>query len=178
MYEITAQAIGFIGMALCIGCFQFKSSRMLVLCQMMGNFLYVIHYLMLGAYSGCVSMLLVAVNNAILSAKSTPWTRWTGWKWIISVLFAAACIGTWQDIFSILPCVASIIMVLTNWTFNGKYIRFGKLFAVGPGWVIYNIHILSWSGILCELIGMMSAGVSFVRYGVKQLDHTEGPHRD
>lgn len=170
MYEIVTQVIGFIAMALCIGCFQFKNSRTLVLCQMAGNIIYVIHYLMLGAYSGCVSLLLTAVSNAVLSAKGRSWAQWKGWKWLFSALFAVSCIATWQNVFSLIPCAASIVSVLTNWSSNGKWIRFGKLFLIGPGWIVYNIYVHSWSGLLCEIIGMCSAWISIRRYGVKELD--------
>lgn len=173
MYEIVTQVIGFIAMALCIGCFQFKNSRTLVLCQMAGNIIYVIHYLMLGAYSGCASLLLTAVNNAVLSGKNNRWARWVGWKWVFSTLFVVSCIATWQNLFSLIPCAASIVSILTNWSGNGKKIRFGKLFLIGPGWIIYNIYVRSYSGILCELIGMGSAWISIRRYGIKELDKVD-----
>ena len=48
MRLLIGQALGFVAMAFCIGSYQIKSSRGLILCKTAGDALYVIHYLMLG----------------------------------------------------------------------------------------------------------------------------------
>lgn len=170
MYYLVAQAIGFIGMALCIGCFQCKSNRLLLLCQMLGNAVYAVHFLMLGAYSGCISALLLVCSNIPVCVTDRAWTKWKGWKWLFCALFILACVFTYQDAFSLLPCAASVAFTLTNYTGNGKVIRRSKLLLVGPGWVIYNIYVHSWSGTLSESIGMLSALISLCRFGSKSLE--------
>lgn len=166
MYQFIAQAIGFVGTILCIGCFQFKKGSALILLQLAGNLAFVVHYIMLGAYSGCVSIMLSALSNFILllGMKGHHWAAWKGWKWVLSLLMAMACLAVWQDLFSILPCAASVAFVLTNWSGNTKVMRTGKLALVGPGWILYNIHACSYSGIVTELIGMISAGIALYRY--------------
>ena len=170
MYALLTQGIGFIAAILWIWSFQLKNSRALILCQAFGNFAYVIHYLMLGAYTGCVSLLLSVVNNTVLSIKSSKYCQWNGWKWIFSAFFILTCIATWKDAFSLLPCVASIVSIWTNWSCNGKNIRFGKLFVSGPGWIIYNTYVRSYSGVVCELFCMGSVLLSIRRHGMKELD--------
>ena len=53
MSDWLIQAVGFVGMVLCIGSFQCKNTRHLLFFQMTGNFIYVIQFIILGAYSGC-----------------------------------------------------------------------------------------------------------------------------
>lgn len=172
MYFAAAQGVGFIAMALGIVSYQCKSTRLLILCQMSGNVAFAVHYLMLGAYAACIGQLILSLSNLLLCMKR-PWTRWRGWKWIFSALSLAACFATWKDGFSIIPCAASVISILTNWSFNGKVIRLGKLLLSCPGWIVYDLHVRSYSGILCELIAMGSALVSICRYGISQLDSNE-----
>lgn len=171
MYDILTQAVGFAAMALCVGCLQFRRSRSLILCQLAGSVLYVIHYFMLGAYSGCVSMAILSCSNLLLGLRERPRAAWGGWKWLFSAMFAAACAFTWENAFSLLPCAASVAAILTNWSYNGRTIRLGKLLLVGPGWVVYNVYVRSCSGIACEVVGMRSALVSICRYGLKELDN-------
>ncbi|MBQ8144255.1 MAG: YgjV family protein [Butyricicoccus sp.] len=170
MYPLITQAIGFIAMLLWLWSFQIKSSRTLVLCQTLGNTAYVIHYLMLGAYTGCISLLLSVLNNTLLSTKRVKWCQWSGWKWIFSAAFIISSIATWKNGFSILPCVASIASVLANWSCNGKSIRYSKLFVSGPGWIVYNTYVHSYSGVLCELACIGSVLISIHRHGIKALD--------
>lgn len=56
MDAIWIQIIGFVAMAFCIGSYQVKSGRGLILCKTAGDLLYVVHYLLLGSYSGCVTL--------------------------------------------------------------------------------------------------------------------------
>lgn len=174
MYHLVAQAIGFLGMALCIGCFQCKSSRLLLLFQLLGNTVYVVHYLMLGAYSGCVSAALLACSAIPICAGDQPWGKWKGWKWLFSALAVVACVFTYQDIFSLLPCAATVIFIMTNYSGNGKVIRRCKLFLVGPMWVVYNAYVRSISGTMSEAFGMVSALVSLCRFGAKPLEKDIG----
>lgn len=166
LYSIAAQLVGFVGMALCIGCFQCKNSTRLLLLQALGNGVYIIHYLMLGAYSGCLSLALLSLNNIILmfGILGRAWAKWKGWKWLFSVLTGLSCALTWAGPVGLLPNAANIVLIWANWSCNGKVMRLGKLCFVGPGWIAYNLYAHSYSGILSESIGMCSALVSILRY--------------
>ena len=50
MGAVFVQAVGFAAMAFCIGSYQVKSGRGLILCKTTGDLLYVVHYLLLGSY--------------------------------------------------------------------------------------------------------------------------------
>ena len=86
-------------------------------------------------------------------------------KWGCAAAALGASFTAWKDGFSVLPGAAAVVTVLTNWTFRGEVIRLGKLLVSCPLWVVYDVHVGSWSGILCELIAMGSATVSIRRYG-------------
>ena len=106
--QITAQVVGFVAMALCIGCFQCKSKNMLLALQLAGNAVFILHYVLLGAYSGCASLVLLVGSNLMLlfRIKGKSWAQGWGWRWIFSILTVLVGIATWKNIFSLLPCAA------------------------------------------------------------------------
>lgn len=152
-------------MAMCIGSFQFKSGALLVFFQAAGNAVFILHFIMLGAYSGCVSVIPMVLSNLMLlfHLRGARWAP-SAWKWVFVLLTAVSCALTWQDIFSLLPCIGTIAFILTNWSGDSRIMRLGKLTVVGPGWVAYNVYVQSYSGILSESFGMVSALIALVRY--------------
>ena len=174
MGNLIAQAVGAGALLLNVGSNQLKNSRLLILCRAAGDFIYMIHYLLLGAYSGCTTVTICAVNGLICSFRGSPWADWKGWKWLISVVLVIACLLTWRASFQPIPCLCSLLSILTTiwvtWSGSGKVIRLGRLFVAGPAWLIYCISVGSVPGALAEIVGMGSVVISILRYGIKNLD--------
>ena len=170
MHDWLVQGVGFVGMALCISAFQFKNTRQMLAVQMTGNFIYVIQFILLGAYSGCAVLILQVLSSLVLCLENPGKRVWSGWKWVFTAGIVIASVLTWQDIFSIFPSIAAVAFVLTNWTKNGKTIRLWKLLCTGPGWLIYDLYVHSWAGLLSELFGIGSTLISIYRYGLSALD--------
>lgn len=163
MYVLLAQAVGLLAIALGTLSFQCRRTGTLLLCQTLGNVAFVVHYGMLGAYSACLGQMVLIVSNLFLCGEKT--SRCAVLKWGCAAAALGASFTAWKDGFSVLPGAAAVVTVLTNWTFRGEVIRLGKLLVSCPLWVVYDVHVGSWSGILCELIAMGSATVSIRRYG-------------
>ncbi|MDE6455759.1 MAG: YgjV family protein [Dysosmobacter sp.] len=169
MNQFFAQMIGFLAMIFCIGSYQVKKSRRMILCQTIGNLIYVIHYWMLGAYSGCVTLCVCAASQIVCNFQiHKKWVNWKGWRWLFTVLLIVACLIVWRENFQMIPCVCAIIsmssVTLITWTRNTKFIRLNKLICAGPLWLVYAIAVNSWSSIICEVIGMISAAATVFRY--------------
>jgi len=174
MNNLAAQLVGLVATVLGICSLHFKTPHGLILCQTAGNLAFTVHYLMLGAYSASVGQILTILNAfVILWAKATGSQR-KGWKWGFTILSLIACLASWKDNFSIFPCIGTVVIVLANWTFDSQIIRFNKLCITCPGWVIYDIHVGSWSGILCECIAMVSAFTAILRYRTDSSHGDEG----
>lgn len=172
MYQFITHAIGFLATALQIGSFQCKSSRNLIIIQLCGNTAFLIHMFMLGAYSGCVNLVISVIRYFIFACRK-PWAYWKGWPWLLVAANILGTILTWENMFSVLPCIAVISLTIAGWSRNGKKIRLASLFVVSPAWLIYEIYAGSYAGIITELISMGSVVVSVLRYGWKALDTTE-----
>ena len=172
MYQFVTQAIGFLATALQVGSFQFKSSRRLIFVQLCANTAFLVHLLMLGAYSGCVNVFFSCIRNLLLNSNR-PWAHKKVWMWLLTAANIAGTILTWQNLFSILPCIAVVSLNFAAWSRNGKKIRLTNIFAVSPSWLIYDIYTGSLSGIITELICLGSVAVSVLLYGWKALDNTD-----
>ena len=170
MYAIAVQLIGFVGMAFCIGCFQIKSSRWMILCQMAGNLLFVVQFLMLGAYSGCATLAFGAASSLLIGLEGHAWAEWKGWRWVFALLTVAACLLTWSKPYDFFVLVGQVAFILTTWTKNGRVIRLGKLTLVGPPWIVYNLLVHSYGGVISETFGIISTLISNWRFGLKALD--------
>ena len=79
MYLLLAQGMGFAGLVLNLLAYQCRNSRRLILTQLGSNITYVIHFLMLGAYTGCLSLSIMMLSNALLSLRRWRWAAWPGW---------------------------------------------------------------------------------------------------
>ena len=167
MDTLITQSIGFAAMAFCIGSYQCKTGRGLMLCKTVGDLLYVLHYLLLSSYSGCVTLLVAAGNQLIYSCRDRwKWARWPGWRWIFSVLMAVSCVVGWRDDLrpaNICAMVSMLSVVLTTWTDDAWVMRLNKLFCAGPLWLVYAMAAGSISSVLCEAIGMTSAAIGLYR---------------
>lgn len=172
MNNVIAQAIGAVAMLLNIGSYQLKNSRQLVLCRALGDFIYIIHYLMLGAYNGCTTIAICAINGLVYSFRGSGWAEWKGWKWLMSALLVIACLFTWRADFQFVPCICSLISILANiwltWSGKARIIRLGRLFLAGPTWIIYALSAGSIPGVMAELVGMTSAAIGLYRYGFRK----------
>ena len=172
MYQFITQAIGFLAAGLEIFSFQFKSSRRLIFVQLCGNLAFLIHMLMLGGYSGSISLLVSCIRNLIFSS-SRPWAYWKGWPWILVAANIAGAVLTWENGFSLLPCIAVVAVTLSCWTRNGRKIRLTAACCSSPSWLIYDIYTGSFSGIVTEIFVLSSVLISVLRYGWKALDVSE-----
>ena len=77
---------------------------------------------------------------------------------------------TWSGWVSVLPVAANIAATIGGYTHNARSIRLAGMCVNSPLWIVYDIAVGSWAGILDEVISELSMIISIVRYGWKALD--------
>ena len=92
---------------------------------------------------------------------------------IICLMQMAALYFTWSGWMSILPVAANIAATIGGYTRNARKIRITGMLINSPLWILYDILVGSWAGILDELVSEASMLISIVRYGWKNLDTVE-----
>lgn len=170
--DIFIQAVGFLGTILFFLSYQCKENKNLFRVQFVSYLCYTAHFLLLGAITGGISYILNALRSFCLGGKN----RFLRSNWmcaIICVLQLVTLVFTYDGWWSILPVVANIAATVGGYTHNGRTIRVVGMFVNAPLWIVYNIIVGSWAGILDEAISEVSMLVSIFRYGWKNLDKQE-----
>ena len=166
---LLIQAIGLVGTFLFFVSFQCKSNKNLFRVQFVSYLCYTIHLLLLGAVTGGISYILNTLRSFCLGSKSEKLkSKWMGGA--ICLLQLAAMTFTWSGWISVLPVAANIAATIAGYTYNARKIRIAGMFINSPLWIIYDIIVGSWAGILDEVVSELSMIISIVRYGWKNLD--------
>ena len=167
---IAAQACGIIGVICFLLSYQVRSNRGLYLFQAGGCVAFGIQFLLLGAYSGCISQVYIIVRNMMLSMYNRwAWVRWKGWVPVFVILAAGVTAVTWDGPVSLLPMVTMTAGTIAMWTNNAGIIRLVGMTCQSPAWILYDILTGAYSAILNEVIVIGSALGSIVRYGWKEM---------
>lgn len=172
MKFLLIQAIGILGTVSFFLSFQCKRNKNLFRVQFLSYLCYTIHLLMLGATTGGISYVLNTVRSFCLGSKYSFLKS----KPMCTILCAAQVVTlffTWGGWWSILPVAANIASTIGGYTHNARKIRIAGMFINSPLWIIYDIIVGSWAGILDEVISEASMIISIYRYGWKNLDSVE-----
>ena len=172
MKFLLIQAIGFVGTILFFLSYQCKSNKNLFRVQFISYLCYTVHLLLLGATTGGISYVLNTVRSFCLGSKK-EFLKGKAMCAIICVLQLITLVLTWEGWWSVLPVAANIAATIGGYTFNARKIRVVGLFINSPLWIVYNILVSSWAGILDEVVTMLSMIISICRYGWKNLDVVE-----
>ena len=145
MSEYIIQGIGFVAVAFFILSYQMKSNRLLFLFQLIGCSIFVVQFVILGAYTGALSLMINILRNVLL-LKANAWTWVKSKKTMmgILVLLTAFTIWTWNGWISLLPLVSVGITTVGYWTDNAQRIRLSQLMG-SPCTLLYDVLIHSWA---------------------------------
>lgn len=168
-HTMFIQLIGLIGTALFFASYQCKSNKNLFRVQFLSYLCYTVHLLLLGAVTGGISYVINTFRSFCLGSK---------WKFaqsntmcvIICLMQIAALVVTWSGWISLLPVAANIAATIGGYTYNARKIRVVGMLINSPLWIVYDIIVGSWAGILDEIVTESSMILSIIRYGWKNLD--------
>ncbi|MBQ1489426.1 MAG: YgjV family protein [Eubacterium sp.] len=169
-HDILVQLIGVGGLLCFLLSYQVKSNRSLFLAQSAGIVLFVIQFVFLGAYSGCLNLMLGVVRNlTVLKYNEWAWVRKKIVPIIFIVGFAAVTVYTWNGWTSLFPFAGMASCTIAFWTNNALNIRKANLFIASPAWIVYDVIFHSWAGVMNELVTIFSILLSIWRFGWKNL---------
>lgn len=165
--DLPATVIGYCGTACLVLSFQCKTERRLFLCQMLSGLLFVLHYGLLGDYTGMVMDGVCFVRSLMMISGKKLLKGRIALCTLLAVILALGVL-TWDGIFSLFPTVALLVSTVFLYSDNTDIIRRAQFFCTSPCWLTYNIHVLSWPGILCESLDMASCLVFWCRSAVQK----------
>lgn len=169
MYNAIAQLIGFFGFGTSVISFQSKEEQKLYTIQVFMKLFFAVHFLMLGGFAGAALNFIGLVNCAVYYLKSRSvrfLERFSPLYWFAAAyLFAGVLTAVLKrDWLELLPAVAAVSTAFMFDSANVRTIKYYQLFIVSPCWMIYNITLLSYSGIITETFNIVSVLIALYRF--------------
>lgn len=165
MIETAAQIVGFGGAALNCISFQQNKRRNIIAVQIFAAIMFIIHYIMLGAYTGAALNFIGLLRSLVFINNHKKWAKSPVWLGVFILISIVASAVTWIEWYSILPAAAMILTTVSYWLKNETQIRF-VTFPSSPCWLVYNIITGSVAGIVTECIVMSSIIIAIIRYDI------------
>ena len=166
------QIIGLLAVATFLLSYQQKKRANIILLNVISRCLYILQYLLLGAFSGAVLDILGAVSSVVAGRKHTGFVK----RHTKAVLIAMdACIllagGTivlwnrsWIDVFSV---IGVLLHTGAFWISEEKIIRRVSLLG-SPFWFVYNFLSRAYGSAVGDLLTMGSILIAMVRHKEKK----------
>lgn len=171
MLLYVAQAVGLLAVATFLISYQQKKRKNIILYNVISRCLYILQYVLLGAFAGAVLDVLGAVASVVAGKKHTPFIQkhLTAVILLINALMVGAgitiaCINkSWLDLFSL---TGVLLHTGAFWLSSEKIIRRISL-AGSPFWFVYNFLSKAYFSSVGDLLTMASILLAMYRHREK-----------
>ena len=167
--EIIAQIFGILAVVAFMLSFQFKKRSNIIIVNVLSRALYILQYVMLGAFEGAVLDFMGAISSVIAKYKEKPFVRkyCTLILIFMNLLLTLIGLALYENIFSLFAIGGIILETTALWITNEASIR--KLSAVAaPFWLIYNLANSAYGSAAGNIFAIISIGIAIYRYDRKK----------
>lgn len=168
MKIIIAQIIGLVAVATFLLSYQQKERKNIIIMNTLSRCLYILQYILLGAFSGAVLDVLGAVSSVIAGKKHTDFVK--KYARIILIALNTLIVGIGllialinRSLIDIFPIVGVFLHTSAFWISDEKIIRRVSLLG-SPFWFVYNLLSRAYGSSLGDLFTMISIVVAMIRY--------------
>ena len=170
--EIFPQVVGFFAVATFLLSYQLKKRENIIAVNVLSRFLYILQYVLLGAFSGAVLDILGAVVSMIAGKKEHKWIRRHQTGVVIAITFSVAAIGLGmafanQSILDLFSLAGILLHTSAFWMTNEKKIRAVSLLG-SPFWIVYNFFSRAYGSAIGDILTILSILIAMFRYGKKE----------
>ena len=168
MLLIISQIIGLAAVALYLLSYQLKNRRQIVWSTCLSNALYVLQYILLGAFSGAVMDFLSTLSSFFAGKKNAHWfKRYSKLMAVLTfILIAAAGIilaVVQKNPVELIPIAGALLQTGGLWFEDEQTIRkFGL--ASAPFWLVYNFISQAYGAALGSVLAICSSSIAIIRY--------------
>lgn len=171
MLLIVSQIIGLAAVGLYLLSYQLKKRKHIVWVTCISNALYVLQYVLLGAFSGAIMDFMSTVSSFLAAKKNDPpFNRLSRWLALSNItvialvgLTSAALQREWIEL---LPIAGALFQTGGLWCDDEQTIRkFGLCSA--PFWLIYNFISQAYGASIGSVCAIISILISMARYRKK-----------
>ncbi len=162
-----ANGVGLVAVVLFVASYQMKRRSGIIVCNAISRALYILQYILLGAFSGAVLDVIGLVSSVLAARKDTPLMR----KLRVPVLIlinASMLIATvllYESVWDVLPFIGVLLHTTAFWLTDEKKIRALSILG-SPFWFAYNAHSLAFGSAAGDLFTIVSIGIAILRYDI------------
>lgn len=140
---------------------QFRSRHNLMAFQLASGLLWAAHFFLLGAQTGAASAVVSLLRTGLFASEKAG-ARRRFWLWLFLALYCLLPFITWQGAASLLAGAANCFTTMALWCRDTRQTR-RWLLADAPCWLLYDLCIGSWSGVLAETVALGSYLAAILR---------------
>ena len=166
MSFIIAQIIGIIGAGLAIIATQMKSKNKYLLFYALSYAFFIVNMILLKAYAGALNCFILM----ILTIISTKYEKKKFPNWLLIVFIVVILIGniiTYNNIFSLLPAIASYIYLFILLSKNMKAVRKSTV-CLRLLWAIYDFIVKAYTTFALDIFSVISSIIAIYRFDIKK----------
>ena len=166
--KLAAQVVGLLAVASFLASYQQKKRKNIIMLNAISRVLYIILYIMLGAFEGAMLDVLGTVSSVLAQNKDksiiAKHTKTAVVIMNLAILVIGLCL--YENIFSLFPIAGVILHTSAFWISDEKIIR--KVSFLGsPFWLVYNLSSYAFGSAIGDILTMLSIGIAIYRYDIK-----------
>ncbi len=164
--KLIAQITGFFAVATFLLSYQIKKKNNMIFCNALSRGLYILQYILLGAFEGAVLDVLGLFCSIVAAKKDKFKKHWL----IVALIFEGAILASgivfYKNIFSLFAIAGVMLHTGAFWLEKESTIR--KVSFLGsPFWFVYNLSASAWGSALGDVLTMVSISLAIFRYDFK-----------
>lgn len=171
---LLAQIIGLIAVITFLLSYQNKTRENIIKCNVISRILYIIQYVLLGAFEGAVLDIVGAISSIAANKKENKVIKVNLPLVILNFNLLILVVGMvmYKNIFSLFPIIGVILHTSAFWISDEKKIRIIS-FLGSPFWLVYNLSKFAYGSALGDILTMLSIGLAIYRYDFKKNESLE-----
>jgi len=161
---IIAQIFGLISIILNIVVVQFNTKEKMLIAMIISNLVVAIQFFLLNAITGGIISLINVIRCIVFylfkKNKKKPSLHVL---FIFEIIVVVSGMMSWQNIWSILPIIATATYTYGIWQDDILKIKYISAI-IGGEWAIYDIFVKAYVGFIQGVIQVISSIIAIIRY--------------
>ena len=166
LLNILAQILGLGGTYMLFTLYQQSERKKLLMRKLCADALWGIHYVCLGAAAGAIPNIMGVFREIVFMNSDKKWAKLPMWPVIFIIISWILAIISWKSALSLLPMCASTLVTISLWVKSPKLTRLLTV-PVCTAFIIYDVFVGSYAGIINESISLVSIIIAFFRNDYK-----------
>ena len=161
------QLIGLVGSVISFTSLQSGSRTKILSLQILCCVLWVVHYALLGAYTGALINCLGLGRAAVCSFNDRKWAKSPLWLGFFLICYAVSPLLTWDGAYCLLLGGAMMLTTVALWVHDMRLTRLLFLFN-SPLVLVYNLIAQSYSSAAIEVVAFLSFLLAVWRFDIRK----------